>query len=180
MKQLQEIISTAIFTVALSFYSLAADVLPQGVAQAKIGAEFKQVLFENPLLMHEGGAKFLQLPGGTNILLAVGITDRKNNSNPTAEVIRQRRVAEAKARRAVAEALHGITVVSFVQTTERTVVRRNSKGEEVVIEDLSELLQQSETDISGWIPGLPVVGTWQLPGDDLFCLAIGRMFPPSR
>lgn len=179
MKTLSKPIAAAV-AIALVLSAKTADALPQGVAQAKIDAEFEHILLAHPFLMQEGGAKFIQLPGGTNLLFAVGVTDRKKTANPAAEAIRQRRVADVKARRAVTEALHGISVVSFVQTTEKTVVKRNGKGEEVVVEDLTELLQRSETDISGWIPGLPVVGTWVLPDDDLFCLAIGRMFPPAN
>lgn len=150
----------------------------EGVSRSAIEPEFVPILESHPFLMHEGGAMFLRLSGGTNVLFAVGCTDRRETANPAQEVLRQRRVAEAKARKAVTEALHGISVRSFVQTTEKTVVRREG-DDEVVIEDLAELLEKSESAVSGWIPGLPVVGTWVLTENDLFCLAIGRIIPPG-
>lgn len=151
----------------------------EGVSQSAIEPAFAPILESHPFLMQEGGAMFLRLPGGTNVLFSVGYTDRRATPNPAQEALRQRRVAEAKAKRAVTEALHGIRVRSFVQTTEKTVVRREG-DEEVVVEDLAELLEKSESEVSGWIPGLPVVGSWVLTEDDLFCLAVGRIFPPGE
>lgn len=141
--------------------------------------DFIPILTAHPFLMQEGGAMFLRLPGGTNILFAVGQTDMRNTSKPAQEAIRRRRVAEAKARKAIAESLHSIRVSTFLQLTEKTVVRRNGEVEESV-EDLEELLEKSESEISGWIPGLPVVGTWILENDGIFCLAVGRIFQPEK
>ena len=165
-----------VFAIAAATAVLGGEV--EGVSGPEIDPAFEPILTAHPFLMQEGGAMFLRLPGGTNVLFSVGFTDRRTTPKPAQEALRQRRVAEAKAKRAVTEALHGIRVRSFVQTTEKTVVRREG-DEEVVIEDLVELLEKSESEVSGWIPGLPVVGTWILTEDDLFCLAIGRIFPPS-
>ncbi len=148
------------------------------VSNADIDPAFAPILKSHPFLMQEGGAMFLRLPGGTNVLFAVGYTDRRTTAKPAQERLRQRRVAESKARKAVSESLHGIKVHSFVQMTEKTVIRRDGDKEEVV-EDLTELLEKTESEVAGWIPGLPVVGTWILTEDDLFCLAVGRFFPPK-
>ena len=164
--------------VAACAMSVALGDEVEGVSQSRIEPDFAPILESHPFLMQEGGAMFLRLPGGTNVLFAVGYTDRRTTAKPAQEARRQRRVAEAKARRAVTEALHGIQVRSFVQTTEKTVVRREG-DKEVVVEDLTELLEKSETEVSGWIPGLPVVGTWVLTENNLFCLAVGRIFPPA-
>ena len=148
------------------------------IAQPSIDPAFAPILEAHPFLMQEGGAMFLRLPGGTNVLFAVGQTDLRNSPKPAQEALRRRRVAEAKARKAVAESLHAIRVSTFVQTTEKTVVVRKGDEEEVV-EDLSELLERSASEVSGLIPGLPVVGTWVLEDDGIFCLAVGRFFPPE-
>lgn len=147
------------------------------IASLKIvDAAFAPILRENIFLMEQGGAKFIQLPGGTNVLFAVGMTDiRPNAPNPAQEKIRQRTVADSKARKAVAEAIHGIHVYSFIQTTEQTIFHRRGDVEEV-IEDLTELLERSESQTRGLIPGLPVVATWTIQNDGIFCLAIGRIF----
>lgn len=149
----------------------------EGVSIVEMDPTFAPLLKAHPFLMREGGAKFLRLPGGTNVLFAVGITDRRRSANPTAEAIRQRRVAESKAQKAITESLHAIHVTSFVQPRDITVIHRES-GKEEVVEDLTDLLQRTESEVTGWILGLPVVGIWVLDDDDIFCLAIGRFFPP--
>ena len=141
-----------------------------------IDTAFEPILRENIFLMEQGGAKFIHLPGGTNAIFAVGMTDiRTDAPNPVQEKLRQRTIADSKARKAVAEAIHGIHVYSFVQTTERTIAHRRVDLEEV-IEDLTELLERSESQTRGLIPGIPVVATWTMPDEGLFCLAIGRTF----
>lgn len=140
---------------------------------------FAPLLAANPFLMREGGAKVLSLPGGTNVLFSVGQTDARSAERPTTEEKRRRMVAAAQAKKSAAESIHAVRVHSFVQVRDTTIVRRDGENEEVLA-DMTELFEQSESAVSGWIPGLPVVGTWILPDENLFCLAVGRFFPPSR
>ena len=163
----------------VAFVPSAFAETPGRFSDVRIEAEFSELLMGNPFLMSEGGAKFLRLPGGTNVLFAVGMTDRRSGGNPAAEALRKRTVADRKARKSVTEALHSVHVYSFVQTRDMTAIRRVGETEEVLA-DVTDLFEQSESTVSGWIPGLPVVGTWVIPDDNLFCLAIGRFFPPLK
>ena len=86
-------------------------------------------------------------------------------------------VAAAQAKKSAAESIHAVRVRSFVQVRDTTVVRQDGDNEEVLA-DMTELFDRSESAVSGWIPGLPVVGSWILPDEELFCLAVGRMFSP--
>lgn len=140
---------------------------------------FAQLLAANPFLMREGGAKVLRLPGGTNVLFSVGQTDARAADRPAVEEKRRRMVAAAQAKKSAAESIHAVRVRSFVQVRDTTVVRHDGENDEVLA-DMTELLERSESDVSGWIPGLPVVGTWILPEENLFCLAVGRFFPPAE
>ena len=139
---------------------------------------FAPLLAANPFLMREGGAKVLRLPGGTNVLFSVGQTDARAADRPAAEERRRRMVAAAQAKKSAAESIHAVRVRSFIQIRDITIVRGDGENEEVLA-DMTELLERSESDVSGWIPGLPVVGTWILPDENLFCLPVGRFFPPA-
>lgn len=174
---------SAVAVASIAALGFPASAVPANdfpnISNANIEVSFDPILRDHPFLMQEGGAMFLHLPGGTNVLFSIGMTDRRKTGKPTAEAMRQRRVAEEKAKKAIAESIHGIHVKIFVQTRETTVIQRKGDTEEV-LEDLTEIFEKSESDVSEMILGLPVVGTWILKEDDTFCLAIGRLFPPSE
>jgi hypothetical protein len=92
---------------------------PPDLADVQIDKRYKEDLVANDLLMHVGGVDALTLDDGSDLLIGVGQVAMDPGATPM-DRLKAKRVAEAKATRAVSEFLN--TDVSTVSTLIRTSV----------------------------------------------------------
>lgn len=142
---------------------------PDSVADAKInGREMEKYLREHPFLLETGGAKLVRRADGRLLVVSIGMIDA---SKPP---LLRRKMAENRARTALVSLGNKIRVYDFASHSEKAVTSLSDTGEEKG-ELFEESTERIESEVGGWLPGLPVAGTWILKEDNLFCLAIGEL-----
>ena len=142
---------------------------PDTVADAKInGREMEKYLREHPFLLETGGAKIVRRADGKLLVISIGMIDADKPPLP------RRKMAENRARTALVALGNQVRVYKFASHSEKAVVGVSEGGVEQG--DLfEESTERIESEVAGWLPGLPVAGTWILKEDNLFCLAIGEL-----
>lgn len=135
--------------------------------------DVENFLCRYPFLMETGGAKIVRLADGMALVISIGMTDAAKSP------LARRTVAEQKARAALVTAANGVRVYTETRLVEATTVIATNGVESSAVE-FSESTERICSESSGWLPGLPVLGTWTLKDEGLFCLAIGRLLPKEE
>ena len=138
-------------------------------SQVRIEAPFDQYLESNPFLMEYAGAKIIKLGDGQKMIISVASTMVKDDS--TQDRLRQQKVCKVKALANILSETKSIQVSTSAKVNDRTVVtvvNGNESGKSI-----EELLDVSESKVSGVVKSLPIVGTWYSRSGDMFYLAIG-------
>lgn len=147
---------------------------PASFADVSAEPAFEPFLRANPFLMANGGANVVRFPGGTNLVLGIGMTDLRPVSPQ--ETLRRRTVARQKALAALSAEVHGVRVYSTAAFFDQTTVRIDTNCVESAT-SVSESLETTRSETAGWLPGLPVVATWTNPSLGLYYLAVGGWYP---
>ena len=140
-----------------------------GFSRVKIAAEFSDVVSRGDLLLESGGGKIIDMPDGSRWVLGIGIAS-VNPQGGGAEIIRQRTVAEQRARKAIVSEFESSSVASTTMATSSTKVVVRDGAELAASSD--ELKEQIRSEVEGIIKGLKQAGSWYSPDGQLFYLAL--------
>jgi len=135
----------------------------------RIEAPFDTYLQANPLLMEFAGAKFIKLEDGRKMIISVASTGVKDSS--AQDRLRQQKICRQKALANILAETKAIQVATSTKVNDLIVVtiedgKENGKSVE-------EILEVTESRVSGIVKNFPIVGTWYSRNGDMFYLAIG-------
>ena len=150
---------------------------PASLDDVRVQPEFEAFFRANAFLMESGGAKIVRFPGGTNLVVGIGLTELRADSPQ--ESLRRQTVGRSKALAALSSEVHGVRVYSISTFAEKDTVFVDANGVETAT-SVSESLESTKAETEGWLPGLPVIATWTNPSQGLFYLAIGGWCPPCN
>jgi len=152
--------------ILLLFYVFIVSVRAgtfENFSKVNLSHEFVDVLSKLEIELDSGGGRIVELPNGSVWVVGVGITTNK-------DFIKQRQVADSKARKAVLETLRGEFLNSkSVQTLDAKVKVINGVETGESTEDFN---QRIERTVSDFIIGLKPAGTWYSQDGELFYLAV--------
>ena len=111
----------------------------------------------------------MKMPDSTVWILGVGVTAVKPEGGPM-ESIRQRTVAEQKARKAIVTELEATRVAAKTSLTSTTTIHESNGVETASSSD--EIVDLVQSDIEGIIGDLKAAGTWCSQNGQLFHLAL--------
>jgi hypothetical protein len=138
-------------------------------SQVKVTEEYSEVLSRGELVLENGGGKLIEMSDGSIWVIGIGATDVKTPASGR-EILRQRKVADQKARKAVVEELQGAQVESLTKAFSKSVVSiENGKETAQSIDDLEETIQSK---VAGAIQGLKQAGTWYSQDGQIFYMAL--------
>lgn len=138
-------------------------------SQVKVAEEYSEVLSRGELVLEIGGGKLIEMSDGSLWVIGIGSTAVKTPLNGT-EILRQRKVAEQKARKAVVEELQVTQVESLTKAfSKSTISVENGKENSRSVEELEETIQSR---VAGIIQGLKQAGTWYSQDGQIFYLAL--------
>jgi hypothetical protein len=140
-----------------------------GFSDVKISAEFAPIIDQGEIILENGGGKIIKMPDGSVWILGVGVTAVKPGGGPM-EMIRQRTVAEQKARKAIVTELEETRVAGSTTLSSITSVRE-SNGIETA-SSIDEIVNLVKSDVEGVMSGLKAAGTWLSQDGQLFHLAL--------
>ena len=145
-----------------------------GFSRVKISADFADVISRGDLVLESGGGKIIDLPDGSRWVLGVGMA-AVDPEGGGAEVIRQRTVAEQRARKAIISEFESSSVESTtIATSTATVALRD--GAEVAASS-DQLKEQIQSKVEGTLKGLKPAGSWYSQDGQLFYLALCAKIP---
>lgn len=138
-------------------------------AQVKISDGYQEVLSKGELVLENGGGKLITMPDGSIWVIGIGSTAVKTPSGGS-EILRQRKVAEQKARKAVVEELQVTKVASSTKDSSQSVIT-TINGQETA-HTVDEFQETIESSVEGIVHGLKLAGTWYSSDGQLFYLAL--------
>jgi hypothetical protein len=161
-------LAAAVFGL-INFSNLGYSSGLDSFSQVKISDGYAEVLSKGELVLENGGGKLITMPDGSLWVLGIGSTAVKAPPSGS-EILRQRKVAEQKARKAVLEELQATTVASTTKDFSQSVVT-TINGQETAhsIDDFQETI---ESKVEGAVRGLKLAGTWYSSDGQLFYLAL--------
>jgi len=135
----------------------------ENFSKVNLSHEFVDVLSKLEIELDSGGGRIVELPNGSVWIVGVGITTNK-------DFIKQRDVADSKARKSALKTLRGEFLNSkSVQTLDAKVKVINGVETGESTEDYN---QRIESTVSGFIKGLKLAGTWYSQDGQIFYLAL--------
>ena len=135
----------------------------ENFSKVNLSHEFVDVLSKLEIELDSGGGRIVELSNGSVWVVGIGITTNK-------DFIKQRQVADAKARESVLKTLRGEFLNSkSIQTLDAKVKVINGVETGESTEDYN---QRIETTVSGAIKGLKPAGTWYSQDGQIFYLAL--------
>jgi hypothetical protein len=137
--------------------------------QVKLTEEYSEVLPKAELVLENGGGKLIKMPDGALWVIGIGSTSVKTPLSGT-EILRQRKVAEQKARKAIVEELQTIQVASTTKDTSESIVT-TINGQETA-QSVDEFEETIESKVEGIVRGLKLAGTWYSQDGQIFYLAL--------
>ena len=138
-------------------------------SQVKVTEEYSEVLSRGELVLENGGGKLIEMSDGSLWVIGIGATAVKTPASGS-EILRQRKVADQKARKAVVEELEGAQMDSLTMAFSKSVVSIENGIETAhSIDDLQETIQSK---VAGAIQGLKQAGTWYSQDGQIFYLAL--------
>ena len=137
--------------------------------QVKLSQEYSEVLPKAELVLENGGGKLIKMPDGALWVIGIGSTSVKTPPSGS-EILRQRKVAEQKARKAVVEELQTIRVASTTKDTSQSIVT-TINGQETA-QSVDEFEETIESKVDGIVRGLKLAGTWYSQDGQIFYLAL--------
>lgn len=141
---------------------------PENFSEVKFyNAEIATFINQHLFLMEVGGPKVVRLADGRVLAVSIGMIDVAKPKSM------RKKMAENRARSALVSAIHGIRTYTSSKYAEQATT--HVSGEEEKAELLEESSETIISESAGWAPGLPVVGSWILNDDGLFCVAIGEI-----
>ena len=141
-------------------------------------AEGRELLAKNPLLLEADGGAIIRKNDGTLVILGVGSTVIKKvpAEESGKERMRQRTVAENKARAKLLEQIKGAHIQSTTKSESKIkVISQN--GQEFA-ETSDNLTEEIIATVSGAISGLEPLATWHSPEGDIFYTAPWKVISP--
>lgn len=145
---------------------------PSEFFDLEIAPGYRDTLARRPFLMKTGGARILVLGPGTNLLVCVGWTDlRPGDAN---ESTRRLEVARSNA---TTELARLNAPVEIVDESTSTVDFRTETGKSEI--GLDSFFKITKKKFKTAIPGLPVIGTWTIPSEGKYCVAVGGLVSDS-
>jgi len=152
--------------ILLLFYAFNISVHAgtfENFSKVNLSHEYVDVLSKLEIELDSGGARIVELPNGSVWVVGVGVTTNK-------DFIKQRKVADSKARESVLETLRGEFLNSkSVQTLDAKVKIINGVETSESTEDFN---QRIESHVEGTVKGLKLAGTWYSSDGQLFYLAL--------
>ena len=147
-----------------------AENLPK-VTNVSIEPVFQQYLSLNSKILTSTGVKRIKCADGKTFIFCIVYTPNKGDS----ALARQTMIKICR-NKALAEVLRsrGCTVHTMNRLKSGTV--EISDGENTSYQNISELLQITQTEARGVVSDWPVVGTWLSSDKSVFYLATGRLF----
>ena len=149
--------------------SLASPAPLAGFSRVKIAEEFSDVVSRGDLLLESGGGKIINMPDGSRWVLGVGIAS-VNPQGGGAEIIRQRTVAEQRARKAIVSEFESSSVASTTTATSTTTIVLRDGTEAASSSD--QVKEQIQSEVEGILKGLRRAGSWYSPDGQIFYLAL--------
>ena len=138
-------------------------------SQVNLSSDYEKVLSRGELVLENGGGKLIELSDGSLWVIGIGSTAVKPPVNGT-EILRQRKVAEQKARKAVVEELQVTQVESLTKAFSKSVISvENGKETARSVDELEETIQSK---VAGVIQGLKQAGTWYSQDGQVFYFAL--------
>ncbi len=151
-----------------SLNSLSGTTL-DSFSQVKVVPAYSEVLQKLDLILEVGGGKIIKMPDGSIWVAGIGTTEVKTPLTG-AEILRQRRVAEQKARKAAAEQLHATEVASLTKSLSVELISSEDRHEQSKsIENFEESI---EAKVGGIVRNLELAGTWYSADGQIFYLAL--------
>jgi hypothetical protein len=154
------IISANAFSQVLAFTQFSkVNILPQ----------YAPILAKADLVLENGGGKIVKMSDGSMWLVGIGVTLVKPEGGPM-EVLRQRKVATAKAYSAAVAEMKGSTVESITtSTTSAEVATHNGTESGTTTDTINERVKTYSEGISH---DMEQAGTWYSARGDMFYLAM--------
>jgi len=137
--------------------------------QVKLSEEYSEVLPKAELTLENGGGKLIKMPDGALWVIGIGSTSVKTPPSGS-EILRQRKVAEQKARKAVVEELQATQVASMTKDSSQSIVT-SINGQETA-QSVDEFEETIESKVEGVVRGLKLAGTWYSQDGQIFYLAL--------
>jgi hypothetical protein len=137
--------------------------------QVKVSEEYSEVLTKADLVLENGGGKLIKMPDGALWVIGIGSTSVKTPPSGS-EILRQRKVAEQKARKAVVEELQDTQVASITKGSSQSIVATINGQETAQSVDVFE--ETIESKVEGIVRGLKLAGTWYSQDGQIFYLAL--------
>ena len=169
-KQLLNIKICKLASIALSF--LCQNLFASSwdsFSQVKVSEEYSEVLSKGELVLDNGGGKLITMPDGSIWVLGIGSTAVKAPPSGS-EILRQRKVAEQKARKSIVEELQATQVSSITKDSSQSVVT-TINGQETA-QSIDEFKETIESKVEGVVRGLKLAGTWYSQDGQIFYLAL--------
>jgi hypothetical protein len=138
-------------------------------SQVKVSEEYSEVLSKGELVLENGGGKLITMPDGSIWVLGIGSTAVKAPPSGS-EILRQRKVAEQKARKSIVEELQATQVSSITKDSSQSVVT-TINGQETA-QSIDEFKETIESKVEGVVRGLKLSGTWYSADGQIFYLAL--------
>lgn len=141
--------------------------------------EGSALLAKNPLMLDTDGGMIVRKEDGTIVIIGVGSTFAKKVPAEEAgkERVRQRTVAENKARAKLLEQIKGAQIQS-VTKAESKIKIISQNGQEFA-ETSDNLTEETLATVSGAISGLEPLATWSSPERDMFYMALWKVISPK-
>lgn len=153
--------------VILLQYALASPW--DSFSQVNLSNDYEKVLSRGELVLENGGGKLIEMSDGSLWVIGIGSTLVKTPLNGT-EILRQRKVAEQKARKAVVEELQVTQVESLTKAFSKSVICvENGKETSRSVDEMEETIQSR---VAGVIQGLKQAGTWYSQDGQVFYFAL--------
>lgn len=157
---------TLILLVLNVFTAVAGS--SEAIRDAVIEPEFVDALQAEPALLHDGGAKVVEIHS-KRYFIAVGITSVESDSPQ--EKLRQLRVGRIQAIKAAAEFIQATTVKAQEKLTQESTVSRVDGSKSGTSTKTFE--ESTLTEIEALLKVPPQIGSWKNSDGQLFFYAIG-------
>ncbi|HEY0793378.1 MAG TPA: hypothetical protein VGD78_20115 [Chthoniobacterales bacterium] len=145
----------------------------EGIRDVIIEPEFSGVLQAEPALLHDGGAKVIEIHG-KRYFIAVGVTTVGPNS--AQEKLRQVRVGRIQAMKAAAEFIQQTKVSAQEKLTQESMVSRVDGAKSSSSTKTFE--ESTLTQIEALLKVPPQIGSWKSSDGQLYFCAIGTQLRP--
>jgi hypothetical protein len=145
-----------------------AEDAPAVIREAFLTPGFEDILYADPALFHNGGAKLIK-KNGTRYSVAIGFASVFGNS--PAERIRQLQVARIRALK-VAREFIGTTIVTSEEKLSDTTTIVTINGDKMS-EQHKVLEETTVAKIKALVKAPPVLGTWKSGDGQVSFYAIG-------